>query len=481
MATIRTRPGLPMDTIDQLVKAIRAEEQSGLVQYKDAYSVNRDLHRRLVSYQRDKTERVTRWCKFKEAFSASFVSYVIERVGVPGGKVLDPFAGSGTTLFSASESGLDAVGIELLPNAVAIMDVQRILRSTDLEKTGREISNFASTFAWEGSGPISPFQHLTITQGAFPPGNETRLSRYLYDADLVDSPDTRQLLRFAAMCVLEDISYTRKDGQYLRWDRRAQRPSNRKSGFQKSDVQDFTIAIADKCRQMTEDIEAKVKSLEGYKDNGELGDVTIMYGSALNLLPSVEERSVDCIITSPPYCNRYDYTRTYALELAMLGVDDIQLKELRQSMLSCTVENKDKSHLYYQQHTSYQDAKTAFESQELLHLVLLFLNACLQTKKLNNNGIPRMVNNYFKELTSTVFECSRVLKAGAPLVLVNDNVRYQGVQIPVDLILSNIAYDAGFDIEHIWVLPNGKGSSSQQSIAHGRESIRKCVYVWRKR
>ena len=470
-----------MGTIDQLIKAIRNEEQSGLLQYKDAYSVNRDLDRRLVSYQRDKTERVTRWCRFKEAFSVSFVRYVIERVGVPEGKVLDPFAGSGTTLFSASESGLDAVGIELLPNAVAIMNVRRTLRSMDLAKTGREIGNFASTFAWEEPGPISPFQHLPITQGAFPLSNEIQLSRYLYDAEMAESPDTRQLLKFAAMCVLEDISYTRKDGQYLRWDHRAQRPSYHKSEFQKNDVQDFTTAITDKCRQISEDIEAKVNPLEKYKNNNKLGDVTIMYGSALNLLPNVEKQSVDCIITSPPYCNRYDYTRTYALELAMLGVDDIQLKQLRQSMLSCTVENKDKSHLYYQQHTSYEDAKTAFESQELLQLVLLFLDACLQAKKLNNAGIPRMVNNYFKELTSTVFECSRVLKVGAPLVLVNDNVRYQGVQIPVDLILSNIAYDAGFDIEHIWVLPVGKGSSSQQSIAHGRESIRKCVYVWRKR
>ena len=235
----------------------------------------------LVSYQRDKTERVTRWCRFKEAFSASFVRYVIERVGVPGGKVLDPFAGSGTTLFSASESGLDAVGIELLPNAVAIMNVRRTLRRMDLAKTGREIANFASTFAWEEPGPISPFQHLPITQGAFPSSNEIRLNRYLYDAEMVESPDTRQLLRFAAMCVLEDISYTRKDGQYLRWDRRAQRPSNRKSGFQKTDVQDFTIAITNKFRQISEDIEAKVKSLEGYNNNSELGDVTIMYGFRL--------------------------------------------------------------------------------------------------------------------------------------------------------------------------------------------------------
>jgi len=45
-------------------------------------------------------------------------------------------------------------------------------------------------------------------------------------------------------------------------------------------------------------------------------------------------------MTSPPYCNRYDYTRTYALELALLGIDEQGLLRLRQEMLSCTVENR---------------------------------------------------------------------------------------------------------------------------------------------
>ncbi len=47
-------------------------------------------------------------------------------------------------------------------------------------------------------------------------------------------------------------------------------------------------------------------------------------------------------MTSPPYCNRYDYTRTYVLELALLGIDEQGLLRLRQEMLSCTVENRTK-------------------------------------------------------------------------------------------------------------------------------------------
>ena len=67
-----------------------------------------------------------------------------------------------------------------------------------------------------------------------------------------------------------------------------------------------------------------------------------------------------------------------------------------------------------------------------------------------------------------------------PFVMVNDNVRYQGISIPVDLILSDIAQKAGLSLEVIWVLPKGKGNSSQQMGTHGRQETRKCVYVWRR-
>ncbi len=37
-------------------------------------------------------------------------------------------------------------------------------------------------------------------------------------------PGLAPLLRLACICVLEDISYTRQDRQYLRWDHRLRRP-----------------------------------------------------------------------------------------------------------------------------------------------------------------------------------------------------------------------------------------------------------------
>lgn len=149
-------------------------------------------------------------------------------------------------------------------------------------------------------------------------------------------------------------------------------------------------------------------------------------------------------------------------------------------MVSCTVENRAKDNLpAFFSPTTLEKAKTIVQSQELLTHIVEHLEALKEEDQLNNNGIPRMVKNYFWELTLTLIECRRILKPNAPFIMVNDNVRYAGISVPVDLILSKIAEEIGFEVEQIWVLPVGKGNSSQQMGEHGREELRKCVYIWR--
>lgn len=195
-------------------------------------------------------------------------------------------------------------------------------------------------------------------------------------------------------------------------------------------------------------------------------------------MPTFKTAAYDCILTSPPYCNRYDYTRTYALELALLGVDETGLAKLRQAMLSCTVENREKDMLAL--NPKWKHALAVANELPLLQRILWYLDSQRELDLLNNTGIPRMVRGYFYEMACVIAESARVLKRGAPLIMVNDNVRYAGASIAVDLVLSEMAAQLGFTVENILVLPNGKGNSSQQMGVHGRDQLRKYVYVWRK-
>ena len=285
------------------------------------------------------------------------------------------------------------------------------------------------------------------------------------------------VLRFALLCVLESVSYTRKDGQYLRWDYRSGRRQGAKA-FDKGRVIDFGQAIFTKLDEIVADLQLGSKQVGLFPTEPTSGQIHLYRGSCLDILPGLADNSYDAVMTSPPYCNRYDYTRTYALELALLGVGEKELISLRQQMLSCTVENRAKDLLKI--NPRWAKAIAVTDRQELLQGILRYLESQKEQGALNNNGIPRMVRGYFYEMACVMAECTRVLKPGAPLFMVNDNVRYAGASISVDLILSHLAEQLGFDVESILVLPNGKGNSSQQMGEHGREALRKCVYVWRK-
>jgi hypothetical protein len=285
------------------------------------------------------------------------------------------------------------------------------------------------------------------------------------------------LFWFAWLSVLEEVSFTRKDGQYLRWDTRSGRQL--KSRFNKGRISDFWEALHRKLLMMASD-------LSTHREHREWGDVRVIEGSSLVELPQLDDDSFDLVITSPPYCNRYDYTRTYALELAAMGMGERSISNLRQSLLSATVENRAKDGKLvaaYERlglNARYHSGVQAFNSQKALREVLGHLEAARVSGLLNNSNIPNMVRNYFFEMNLVIRELARILTSAGRVIMVNDNVRYQGEEVPVDLILSDFAEQAGLEVEHIWVLPKGKGNSSQQMGAYGRTELRKCVYVWHK-
>lgn len=461
----------------------QSEFPSLLKRFASKLEINPDLKRTIVSFQANKKENGYRWFKYKEGFSSTLVYYVLRRLKVLSGTVLDPFAGAGTTLFAGSVIGLDTVGIELLPVGCELIKVRSALLKSNAARVQAQeaIQRWLKNRYWlKCQRALPPFPHLRITDGAFPPKTELAVRRFLAIARKTKKPLIRQLMRLIVLCILEEISYTRKDGQYLRWDYRSGRRRGAKP-FNKGKIKSFDEAIIEKLEHVYSDLSGTSGLPELFPSEKKRGRIRVISDSCLAALPKLASSSFDCIVTSPPYCNRYDYTRTYALELAALGVNEDEIRCLRQTMLSCTVENRAKLGLdsLFSAGT-YSRAVEAFNSQKELQFILSYLDRRKAMGQLNNSGIPRMLRNYFFELSLVIFEGARVLKRGAPFVMVNDNVRYDGIHVPVDLILSDIALKAGFEVEKIWVLPTGKGNSSQQMGQHGREELRKCVYIWRR-
>ena len=463
----------------EFLKKIAALDSELTEDFKSQFSVSPFLSRKIVSFQGNKDKPAYSWYKYKEAFSAGLVEYFLcNYAGRISGKVLDPFAGIGTTLFAASAQGISADGIELLPIGQNIIHARFL---SEREMTPNDIAKleyWITSLPWKESSERVPFSSIRITENAYPQETVAAIERYR-GALQRENSKVQTILYLALFCVLESISYTRKDGQYLRWDVRSGRRRPGTKAFNKGEILTFDAAITAKLKEILSDIRDVETPLTLFPDKRTVKDIKLFKGSCLEILPTLESAVYDAVMTSPPYCNRYDYTRTYALELAMLGLTQVEVSGLRQEMLSCTVENREKDLLKIC--SQWAPFIEAANQQKLLQALYAYLEHEKASGNLNNSGIPRMVRGYFLEMACVIGECARVLKPNARFFMVNDNVRYAGVSISVDMILSDIAQVLGFEVEKILVVPVKKGNSSQQMGMYGRVPLRKCVYVWRKR
>ena len=177
-----------------------------------------EFTRRAVSYQGNRQARQApglRWMKYKEGFSRGLVDHLLDEYEPE--RVLDPFAGVGTMALVAAGRGMQAAGIEI--NAGRRRRRGRRLVESRPGRNGGRAPSAAGVGAGRRRRPCLPPR--AGHRGSLSGRTEAALGKAReFIAEMPDGA-AKTLVNLACMSVLEAVSFTRKDGQYLRWDARS--------------------------------------------------------------------------------------------------------------------------------------------------------------------------------------------------------------------------------------------------------------------
>jgi len=398
----------------------------------------------LVSYVGNKNIPFLRIYRYKEAFAFNFVKDFLRRFEAsPDDYVFDPFSGLGTTMFTSMLSGMPSVGIDKLPVAYFIsktLPLLLLLNENELKEMWMSLIPMI-----EKSQPADVAMDVPIMKVAF--NEETLLTLRKLKSTIDVLPDPyRDIFLLLFFSILEECSFTSKDGQFLRL-KRNKRLSNP------------VEAMSRKVAQVEEDVR-RIKMLFPHLSIDEKITPDVYLGDTRDLSDIKFRKKPTIIITSPPYANRYDYTRTYSLELCFHFVKNFEeLKAIRFGILRSHIESKIK------------------RGEIPPHPVIKEVVESLGRKKLNNPKIPGMIVTYFIDMQKVIKEWFKVLAPGAKVAMVVDNVRFEGELIPVDLVLSEMAEEAGFEVKEI-IVARYKGNSSQQMKKYGKVPVRESIVIW---
>lgn len=169
---------------------------------------------------------------------------------------------------------------------------------------------------------------------------------------------------------------------------------------------------------------------------------TLHFADSRDLAKVMEPNSIDAVITSPPYPNEKDYTRTTRLESVLLGFlqDKSDLQALKRTLMRSNTRNVykgDDDHHWVDDHVEIQRIAAEIEARRV--------------ELGKTSGFERMYAKvtklYFGGMARHLAELQGVLRPGAHLAyVVGDQASYLRVMIRTGELLADIAKSLGYEV-----------------------------------
>jgi hypothetical protein len=384
------------------------------------------------------------WYRFVLSFPAHLVRTYLDRFGLESSQtVLDPFCGTGTTLVECKKLGFSSCGVE--PNPMASFasrtKVDWDVDPDDLIAHATHVASLAlSKLANEGIEDEETLRLFGMKQMIVP-----TLKRLGPDVlKLLLSNSISSLPLHKTLRLLETLEEN-KAPRLIAHEHLALAKAlvNEISnlhfgpeigvGSSKSDA-----AVVNPWLRGVKNIASDLRSLNRIAAT----PATVHQADARDLALLLRPSSIDAVITSPPYPNEKDYTRTTRLESVLLGFirskDD--LRRLKQSLVRSntrSVYKSDTDDRLVENHEEIQRIAEAIESRRIE------LGKTSGFERL----YARVTKLYFGGMLRHLMDLRPVLRPGAQLAyVVGDQASYLRVMIRTGQLLADLAKSAGYEV-----------------------------------
>ena len=362
---------------------------------------------------------VHRWYRYSAGYSAEWAGSLMRHWGVKN--VLDPFGGSGTTVLSAQEQGINAYGVDVHP---FVSKIAKAKLAWDVDITElRECFNHVISST--GQRKLVSIPSSPLAKKCFPDDDVFHDLLKIRDGVL----ELDQCLPISKLVWLAFVGIIRATSpagtaqwQYILPNRTKSKTVPPFFAFEKN----MEIFISDIQSRKTLDLKKEL-------------DLGFVEGDS-KLLSEIPDGWADAIITSPPYANNYDYADATRFEQIILGDIDgrSDLKALRKLLVKSATQN-----------LSGWKSEEYLESSELSPIIKELLpvwNELSEVRKTKGGNKPyhSMLAGYFYDNAQVFKALRKKAKDGVKVCyVVGDSAPY-GVHAPVEKWLGELALSAGF-------------------------------------
>lgn len=365
----------------------------------------------------------------------------VPRIGVRGGRLLDPFAGCGTVLVEAPVhlcNPMHAVGLEINPLARVIARA----KTSSVKSAAIKTSMRAVEARYHLDGRRSRLPNFPNKNMWFSELVERRLARVLRAIEQVTGDELYDFFLVSLSSVVRRVALADPEISVpVRLNpSRYKVPAIRKAIREKLKERE-TADVFELFRDAVRENTLRLAGWQAHRLDGCLAEVggadartfkeaIIGRGGRISQPPRQLGRKFDLILTSPPYANAQRYTRSLRLELFALGFASSASDEAELDRHQVGTERVSRDQ--WSTMIDAVDSKAALVAIKQIRKVDLYRAA--------------IVSNYVANMKTVMKNCADALNSGGHAIFVIGNNTIRGIPLKNAAILKELAIAAGFDI-----------------------------------